>query len=201
MTAPLYLVGNREIRMLLGNISRQRVYQLTTRADFPAPVANLSQGKVWSGTDVESWMERKRRPRQPAPFTPPDPAFPSPAAPARPPSADQSFPSPTDPAYPSLTGPGFPSPTTPALPSPTLPSPTVPAFPSPAPGPDSEDVYSYEHCRPARPQIPPALRQPAGRVSAPARGASLSTGRPYEKSAAIPCCLHALGEQAERPAS
>lgn len=74
MTSSLYLVGNREIRSLLGDISRQRVYQLTIRPDFPPPVASLSQGKVWLGEDVESWMERKRRPRPQQQPTPPEPA-------------------------------------------------------------------------------------------------------------------------------
>lgn len=62
MTSPLYLVGNREIRLMLGDISRQRVYQLTARPDFPAPAASLCQGKVWRGEDVEAWISRRRRP-------------------------------------------------------------------------------------------------------------------------------------------
>jgi predicted DNA-binding transcriptional regulator AlpA len=58
------LVGAHEIRMRLGGISRQRVYQLTGRADFPAPVADLAQGKVWLADDVEAWIAGRRRPKQ-----------------------------------------------------------------------------------------------------------------------------------------
>lgn len=47
------LMGAHEIRARLGNISRQRVYQLTSRADFPAPVADLAQGKVWLADEVD----------------------------------------------------------------------------------------------------------------------------------------------------
>ena len=55
------LVGAHEIRVLLGGISRQRVYQLTSRKDFPKPVAELAQGKVWLVDDVAAWI-RSRRP-------------------------------------------------------------------------------------------------------------------------------------------
>jgi prophage regulatory protein len=53
--ASLRLVGAHEIRLHFGGISRQRVYQLTTRTDFPAPVADLAQGKVWLADEVEEW--------------------------------------------------------------------------------------------------------------------------------------------------
>lgn len=46
---------------MLGGISKQRVYQITSRRDFPEPVAELAQGKVWRASDVERWI-RKRRP-------------------------------------------------------------------------------------------------------------------------------------------
>jgi prophage regulatory protein len=62
----LRLMGAHEIRMLLGGITRQRVYQLTTRPTFPAPVADLSQGKVWLAADVEEWVATRRPPRQPS---------------------------------------------------------------------------------------------------------------------------------------
>jgi prophage regulatory protein len=55
------VVGAHEIRGLLGGISRQRVYQITTRADFPRPLANLAQGKVWSATEVSAWTARRRQ--------------------------------------------------------------------------------------------------------------------------------------------
>ncbi|WP_433833938.1 helix-turn-helix transcriptional regulator [Actinoplanes sp. CA-015351] len=54
-------MGAHEIRVRLGGISRQRVYQLTSRADFPAPVADLVQGKVWMTSDVEEWITAHRR--------------------------------------------------------------------------------------------------------------------------------------------
>ena len=58
---PLRLMGAHEIRIRLGGVSRQRAYQITSRADFPEPVADLSQGKVWLTEDVEKWMRAHRR--------------------------------------------------------------------------------------------------------------------------------------------
>lgn len=58
----LELVGAHEIRINLGNVSRQRVYQITGRADFPKPVADLAQGKVWLARDVDAWIKTNRRP-------------------------------------------------------------------------------------------------------------------------------------------
>ena len=52
---PLRLVGAHEIRHLLG-VSRQRVYQLANRSDFPTPIAKLAQGKVWVLADIEAWI-------------------------------------------------------------------------------------------------------------------------------------------------
>jgi prophage regulatory protein len=54
------LVGAHEIRVRLGGVSRQRAYQLTSRADFPKPVADLAQGKVWLAADVDAWMSVHR---------------------------------------------------------------------------------------------------------------------------------------------
>ena len=56
------LAGAHEIRELLG-VSRQRVYQLAARPDFPEPVAILAQGKVWSIDDIEQWIADYRAPR------------------------------------------------------------------------------------------------------------------------------------------
>lgn len=56
----LYLVGNHEIGVLLGNLSRQRTYQITRRRGFPEPVAELAQGKVWLGHQVEAWIAANR---------------------------------------------------------------------------------------------------------------------------------------------
>lgn len=52
----MQLMGAHEIRVRLGGISRQRVYQITSRADFPKPVADLAQGKIWLAKDVEAWI-------------------------------------------------------------------------------------------------------------------------------------------------
>lgn len=57
---PLELMGIAEIRTLLG-ISRQRADQLTRRADFPAPVAELAMGKVWNGANVRKWAIKDGR--------------------------------------------------------------------------------------------------------------------------------------------
>jgi predicted DNA-binding transcriptional regulator AlpA len=43
-------------------VSRQRVYQLTSRRDFPRPVARLAQGKIWLADDVEAWITDRRSP-------------------------------------------------------------------------------------------------------------------------------------------
>ncbi|MEV6489502.1 AlpA family phage regulatory protein [Actinoplanes sp. NPDC051633] len=56
----LRLMGAHEIRGRLGGISRQRVFQLTRRADFPAPVAVLHAGRVWLAADVEEWIIVRR---------------------------------------------------------------------------------------------------------------------------------------------
>ncbi|MFI7543821.1 helix-turn-helix transcriptional regulator [Actinoplanes sp. NPDC049599] len=56
----LRLMGAHEIRVRLGGVSRQRVYQITSRADFPKPVADLVQGQVWRAEDVEGWITAKR---------------------------------------------------------------------------------------------------------------------------------------------
>jgi prophage regulatory protein len=53
-------MGAAEIRLRLGGISRQRVYQLTQRLDWPAPYDELVRGKVWRREDVEAWIEEHR---------------------------------------------------------------------------------------------------------------------------------------------
>ena len=55
------LMGAHEIRLRIGRITRQRVYQLARRPDFPAPVADLAQGKIWLADDVEAWIVARRR--------------------------------------------------------------------------------------------------------------------------------------------
>lgn len=58
---PIRLMGAHEIRIRLGGVSRQRAYQITSRADFPKPIADLAQGKVWATDEVEAWMRVHRR--------------------------------------------------------------------------------------------------------------------------------------------
>jgi predicted DNA-binding transcriptional regulator AlpA len=53
------LMGQTEIRERLG-YSRQRVYILTGRRDFPAPRWTLAMGKVWWADDVEAWIRANR---------------------------------------------------------------------------------------------------------------------------------------------
>ncbi|GHJ54958.1 helix-turn-helix transcriptional regulator [Micromonospora chersina] len=60
MPKKLRLVGSAEIRVLLGGVSRQRAYQITSRRDFPEPVAMLQMGNVWLAEDVEKWIAAKR---------------------------------------------------------------------------------------------------------------------------------------------
>ncbi|RIV37831.1 hypothetical protein [Micromonospora radicis] len=54
------LVGSHEIRIMLGGISKQRVYVITSNRNFPEPVADLMQGKVWRKSDVEAWIRQHR---------------------------------------------------------------------------------------------------------------------------------------------
>ena len=62
MSKTIRLMGAHEIRIRLGGVSRQRAYQITSRADFPAPAADLAQGKIWLTEDVEAWMKAHRPP-------------------------------------------------------------------------------------------------------------------------------------------
>lgn len=58
---PIPLVGAHEIRDLLGgNLSRQRLYQITSGENFPKRLAKLSQGQVWAAEDVEKWIKERR---------------------------------------------------------------------------------------------------------------------------------------------
>ena len=59
----LELLGAHEIRLLL-NVSRQRAYQVTSKLSFPAPLADLEQGKVWDGAQVRAWLQEHRPLRQ-----------------------------------------------------------------------------------------------------------------------------------------
>lgn len=53
-------MGVQEIVDLFG-VSRTRVQQLTRRDDFPAPLAELAQGRVWVAADVRAWAASKGR--------------------------------------------------------------------------------------------------------------------------------------------
>lgn len=59
MPEKMVFMGPHEIRARLG-VSRQRVYQITTRPDFPKEIADLAQGKVWLASDVEAWFVARR---------------------------------------------------------------------------------------------------------------------------------------------
>jgi predicted DNA-binding transcriptional regulator AlpA len=54
VTGVHHLVGSAEIGRMLG-VSRQRVQQLISRKDFPAPVVVLDMGKVWKRAEVSEW--------------------------------------------------------------------------------------------------------------------------------------------------
>lgn len=61
-------VGVAEISELLG-VSRQRVHQIAREhEDFPAPVADLTAGRIWRRKDVERWLEKhpQRPPGRPS---------------------------------------------------------------------------------------------------------------------------------------
>jgi hypothetical protein len=53
------LVGNSEIADIL-RVSRQRANQLTKRPNFPAPVARLVAGPIWTRTSIERFLEEWR---------------------------------------------------------------------------------------------------------------------------------------------
>ena len=55
-SAPIPLAGITEIRAMLGQISRERVLELTFRSDFPEPAAELVEGDVWLLEEVEAWI-------------------------------------------------------------------------------------------------------------------------------------------------
>jgi prophage regulatory protein len=54
------VVAAAEIVQMLG-VGRARVFQLLKTPDFPAPVAQLTVGKVWRYTDVVAWAHRTGR--------------------------------------------------------------------------------------------------------------------------------------------
>ena len=50
----LPLVAAHEIELML-RVSRQRVSQLASDPEFPAPVAVLKVGRIWLREDIEKW--------------------------------------------------------------------------------------------------------------------------------------------------
>jgi prophage regulatory protein len=55
-----HLVGAQEVAEMLG-ISRQRLTQLASRPDFPPPVAELAQGRVWETAAIREWARKTGR--------------------------------------------------------------------------------------------------------------------------------------------
>ena len=53
-------MGVTEIRARLGGLTRQRVYQLALRSDWPKPYDHLAQGRVWKVADIEAWIKAHR---------------------------------------------------------------------------------------------------------------------------------------------
>lgn len=60
LTTVHHIVGAQEIAHMFG-VSRQRVQQLISRDDFPAPIRTLAMGKVWHTEDVIRWATAKGR--------------------------------------------------------------------------------------------------------------------------------------------
>ncbi len=54
------LVGLGEIMAML-NLSREAVYKLSRRADWPEPFGELVAGRVWTEASVLEWAERNNR--------------------------------------------------------------------------------------------------------------------------------------------
>ncbi len=60
LVTQLRLVGRGELRRLFG-VSATRTIQIADRPDFPAPLDELSVGKIWALDDVIAWAERTGR--------------------------------------------------------------------------------------------------------------------------------------------
>jgi prophage regulatory protein len=61
------LVGVAEIAEMLG-ISRQRVNRIfQTHQDFPAPVAEITAGRIWRRRDVAAWIRDNPDRQKPGP--------------------------------------------------------------------------------------------------------------------------------------
>jgi predicted DNA-binding transcriptional regulator AlpA len=53
-------VGATDIAAIL-NISRQRVYQLLRKPDFPPPARRLARGSLWNRWQIETWASTARK--------------------------------------------------------------------------------------------------------------------------------------------
>lgn len=60
----MQLVGPAELTQLLG-VGRTRLVQLSSRPDFPEPVAALVMGKVWALSQVQAWAAQNGRELKP----------------------------------------------------------------------------------------------------------------------------------------
>lgn len=56
----MQVIALAEVADFLG-VSRQRAAILADRPDFPAPLATLSVGRIWSTEDVRSYAARRNR--------------------------------------------------------------------------------------------------------------------------------------------
>lgn len=54
------IVGVAELAEMLG-VTRQRAWQLTKTADFPAPCYQMKAGDFWKLSDVQAWAKRNGR--------------------------------------------------------------------------------------------------------------------------------------------
>jgi hypothetical protein len=66
MTEQPPVVAMAEIVEMLG-VTRKRVSVLTNGPDFPAPIATLTAGRIWSYADVKTWAENSGRTVLPIP--------------------------------------------------------------------------------------------------------------------------------------
>jgi hypothetical protein len=63
------LIGVSEIAALFG-VTRQRASEIQTRAGFPAPVARLKSGPIWTRASITRFLDDwQRRPGRPARLT------------------------------------------------------------------------------------------------------------------------------------
>ena len=54
------VVAIAEMAQMLG-VGTNRTWQLTKHPDFPAPIAELSVGRIWRTSEIQRWCERHGR--------------------------------------------------------------------------------------------------------------------------------------------